>query len=421
MVSGTNLNQTLTNNQLATIQQLWRCLLWLPLFSTSILYIVACYYWQNLSLAAIYILVVTFFTLAPYIFSSIKRQSLHNCALILLKTTIVLSFLLNQIALAFILWLVSWLYFAHTMRSKCLRWGILDLGLLAIILPMSLLETGESTTIPTITSLTDGLLVVIAATLLLALIFALIAKIQWFKKHLFLYNQGLLSATIIHQLQQPLQYCYLELDDIVNQYQNQGPGFRQSSHQKNLLKRVQDINQQVALAINVMRCYQPLRDQSKQNKITTINNIVRQVLKIVSCQMEEKQVKVIVRADTNTGTTAHPCLLCQVLINLIINAVEAFPKPQPLVTKSETTRRMIKIALYQYQGGTSITITDNGPGIHQLNKLGLPPSLLNNNHYHLGLYLAKTIIETELAGSLKIKSQPGQGTTIKILLPNPNH
>ncbi len=102
-----------------------------------------------------------------------------------------------------------------------------------------------------------------------------------------------------------------------------------------------------------------------------------------------------------------------VLNNLISNCIRFhnFDQPEPFVKVSVKTSPVNAV----------ITIRDNGSGIHQKH---IPKvyemfyrATEKSTGSGIGLYIVKEIIE-KLEGKIKVKSQPGQGTTFVVELPN---
>ncbi len=105
--------------------------------------------------------------------------------------------------------------------------------------------------------------------------------------------------------------------------------------------------------------------------------------------------------------------LGQVILNLILNAVQALPENQ-------STTNSIEVATYEEAGQAIFRITDSGPGI--------PPQVLNHvfelfftTKPHglgtgLGLSIAHSIVR-QLGGTIEVQSALGEGTTFTVRLP----
>jgi two-component system, sensor histidine kinase RegB len=104
-----------------------------------------------------------------------------------------------------------------------------------------------------------------------------------------------------------------------------------------------------------------------------------------------------------------PHAVAQVLDNLLRNALEASPEDAP-------------VELYAAGDGEAVTlqVRDRGPGMDEaVRARATEPFFTTKEAGHgmgLGLFLAQTVVE-RLGGSLRLESQPGQGTTAVIRLP----
>jgi two-component system, LuxR family, sensor kinase FixL len=103
-----------------------------------------------------------------------------------------------------------------------------------------------------------------------------------------------------------------------------------------------------------------------------------------------------------------PAKLRQVFLNLVKNAMEAMEQGGEL---------LIRAAVEGDQA--IISIADNGPGIKSEDheKIFTPFFTTKRGGTGLGLSVTKKIIEDHPGGSLKLESQVGKGTTIRVLLP----
>ena len=106
---------------------------------------------------------------------------------------------------------------------------------------------------------------------------------------------------------------------------------------------------------------------------------------------------------------ADPLLIDQVIHSIIANAMEAIQRGGRIV---------IKGAMDKSQRYLSLSIQDDGPGMspEQLGMAFKPFHTTKTNGVGLGLPIAKRTIE-RFNGRIKIRSSPGGGTTVELLLP----
>ncbi len=152
----------------------------------------------------------------------------------------------------------------------------------------------------------------------------------------------------------------------------------------------------------------------REPKLEQINPkvLIEECLELIAAAASEKGVMAVADADPNhPAFPADPDGLHQVLMNLLINAMDAV----------EPTKGLIRVVCrYDSEAKQSIIeVIDNG--------VGIPPNLMNhmfelfhstkgNRGTGLGLAVAKKIVD-EHDGSISVRSKQGEGTTFTIRLP----
>lgn len=153
------------------------------------------------------------------------------------------------------------------------------------------------------------------------------------------------------------------------------------------------------------------------NKITTLNRqkvYIRELFanlnQLMQPTFEQKNIELdIILRETDLSIQADASLLEQVLINLIVNAIEAVKdQPEP------------KIALSAEHGPNKkvlIKVADNGPGIPEevLDKIFIPFFSTKKSGSGIGLSLCKQIVMLH-KGTLQVQSIEGKGTVFIITL-----
>jgi CheY-like chemotaxis protein/anti-sigma regulatory factor (Ser/Thr protein kinase) len=110
---------------------------------------------------------------------------------------------------------------------------------------------------------------------------------------------------------------------------------------------------------------------------------------------------------------AHRTKLIQVVVNLVINASQAF-------ADHHTSAHVIQIRAYGEGDDVVIEVSDNGPGMDEATKQrALEPFFTTKEPGQgsgLGLFLCNSIVES-LEGTIRIDSRLGEGTTVAVRLP----
>ncbi|MBX7116228.1 MAG: hybrid sensor histidine kinase/response regulator [Myxococcaceae bacterium] len=107
-----------------------------------------------------------------------------------------------------------------------------------------------------------------------------------------------------------------------------------------------------------------------------------------------------------------PAELCQVVINVLVNAVQA--------VKNLPNRRAVNLVAVEKAGGVEVSVTDTGVGIppalrERLGKQQITTKPIGEGT-GLGVMICKSIVE-RAGGRWQIESQEGQGTKVTFWLP----
>ncbi len=149
---------------------------------------------------------------------------------------------------------------------------------------------------------------------------------------------------------------------------------------------------------------------AKVNNIIDICIMFSVKTKSLPSSNNTKEVKVLKNFDDNIPTImADQLQLQQVLMNLLLNAIDAMPGGGTLTlnTACSIDKRSIKIE-----------IADSGEGISEkeMNKIFQPFFTTKSKGTGMGLAITRRIIE-EHGGSISVSSEYGRGTTFTIVLP----
>jgi signal transduction histidine kinase len=140
-----------------------------------------------------------------------------------------------------------------------------------------------------------------------------------------------------------------------------------------------------------------------------VADLVSDVLGLLKDQMGRLRIEVIVNINPEGITiNGDKNLLEQVLINLLKNSVEALEK---------SGNKRIEITCSVQNQKTRITVSDNGEGIPEENmeRIFIPFYTTREKGSGIGLSLSRQIIRMH-GGTLDIRSEPGQGTKVEIIL-----
>jgi two-component system, NtrC family, nitrogen regulation sensor histidine kinase NtrY len=147
------------------------------------------------------------------------------------------------------------------------------------------------------------------------------------------------------------------------------------------------------------------------NKITTLNlqrvhvrDIFESLLQLMQPTLEQKNIEIeTILKDTDISLEADTSLLEQVLINLVVNAIEA--------VKDHADPRIILTAYTTNNKKTVIKVADNGGGIpaELLDRIFIPFFSTKKSGSGIGLSLCKQIMMLH-KGNVQVQSAPNEGT-----------
>jgi two-component system, NtrC family, nitrogen regulation sensor histidine kinase NtrY len=148
------------------------------------------------------------------------------------------------------------------------------------------------------------------------------------------------------------------------------------------------------------------------NKITTLNlkqlyvrSLFENLHHLMQPTLEQKNIELeIILKDTDLQLEADASLLEQVLINLLVNAIEA--------VKEREEPRIILSAYTASNKKTIVKVTDNGTGMTEevMDKIFVPFFSTKKNGSGIGLSLCKQIMMLH-RGTMQVQSTEGEGTS----------
>lgn len=147
-----------------------------------------------------------------------------------------------------------------------------------------------------------------------------------------------------------------------------------------------------------------------------VSDVVRSSVKMIrpSADTAEVSIQVDVPEDDALLLTADRKATRQILLNLLSNAVKFSPRGAQVSVFAE-----------RYQSGVLLRVMDQGPGMSELEmaRIGRPYAQGKSGQESdargsgLGLSLVKTLAGLH-DGRLELQSEPGDGTTARVFLPN---
>jgi C4-dicarboxylate-specific signal transduction histidine kinase len=221
-------------------------------------------------------------------------------------------------------------------------------------------------------------------------------------------SMGALSAGIAHEINQPLSIMATWAEVAMREIREKLTG--DSEEALFALKRIDAALQRSGEIIRRMKDF--ARRSEPRVSTVDLTEAIDEVHLLLGHQLREAGVEISVEMDREIPPTfADRVQVHQVLVNLILNALEAMQTVDP-------QGRKVKIAAKVGEGELEVAVSDTGCGI--------PPDRLENvfDPFHstkaeglgLGLSICRSIIEWH-SGRIWAARNPDRGTTITFTLP----
>lgn len=210
---------------------------------------------------------------------------------------------------------------------------------------------------------------------------------------------GRLAASLAHEINNPLQAIHNCLHLVTNRPLT-------DDKKKYYLGLAQtEVERLITLVQRTLEFYRPSQGRASA---TDVNRLIENVLALSSKRLEHGRVQVRAQLQPDLQPiSAMPDQLTQVLLNLIINAVEAMPAGGALTIVSA-----------QRDGWLTIEVQDSGAGLtsDEATRIFEPFYTTKTDGTGLGLAVSYGIIQQH-GGRLEVNSAPGQGSIFTVLLP----
>jgi two-component system, NtrC family, sensor kinase len=212
-------------------------------------------------------------------------------------------------------------------------------------------------------------------------------------------TKGELAAGLAHEIRNPLAGIAGVMDII-------GRDLPSTSPAQDVLN---DVREEV-LRINriVTDLLETARPKPPQMQLADLNATAEHALMFAREQAKSKPIHFDFNKHVDLPPLQHdPAQIHQVLLNLILNAIQAIDGPG-----------IVTVIVSQHDSMATVEVRDTGPGIspETLNNIFRPFFTTKGHGTGLGLPLAKRIVEDH-SGQIKVASNPGRGCAFTVFLP----
>jgi two-component system NtrC family sensor kinase len=219
---------------------------------------------------------------------------------------------------------------------------------------------------------------------------------------------GTLVAGVAHELNNPLNNIMLTAALLLED--------RKNLSEEELREMIEDVIGETERSQRIVR---NLLDFARESEIKVkplhLGETVENAVRLVGNQVKMHKIRLEVEIGKDLPTIhGDSQMLCQVFVNLILNAVDVLPE-----------RGRIQVRAFQSdeKGYLAVEIADDGPGIpeHILPRIFEPffTTKTKGKGTGLGLSVSRGIIG-QLGGYIRVRSKVGEGTVFTVLLPTTN-
>jgi len=211
---------------------------------------------------------------------------------------------------------------------------------------------------------------------------------------------GHVSASLAHELKNPLASIKGAAEILADELPQGHPKHEFIDIMRSEISR---LNHSVEDVLSYCRGQQ----QENRNKQESVQKIIHHVVSLLEARFEEKSIDLIVRAELSDDFFVDEAAMIQVLMNIILNAIDAVEK-----------YGRIRVEVEQIETARFIKISDDGPGIDVAGAEDVFQSFVTfkEGGTGLGLSISKRIIES-LGGKIEIGTSPLGGALFSICLP----
>lgn len=212
---------------------------------------------------------------------------------------------------------------------------------------------------------------------------------------------GQLALGLVHEIRNPLSAIQMNMQMIRKKIEPTGTLRENFSI---VYEEIQRLNRLLNDVLDFARS-RPLRLQSVE-----LGEMIGRLRQLLSQRFEEQRIRVETRVDSPLHLVCDPEQLHQVLLNLVLNAIEAM--------EDLPGERRLVISACRSDVMAVIRVSDSGRGIPQdkCDRLFDPFFTTKVSGGGLGLSVLQTIVLRH-GGSVSVESEPGLGATFTVVLP----
>lgn len=212
---------------------------------------------------------------------------------------------------------------------------------------------------------------------------------------------GHLSTALFHDLAGNLSSISIDIESMRKKNKTQ------------VSKRIDENIQYIDNVVKRVKSQIQGKDAVETFNVTTS---IKDLVGVLSFNARQARTHIIFEAPSlNTYFTGNLTRFRQLIINLLSNAIEAYPKDPRAPVKD----RPVVISVVDSKNALKISVTDHGKGISRTHKQKIfdPFYTTKASGSGIGLFIVKQVTEADFGGTIHLQSNQKTGTTFTITLP----
>jgi PAS domain S-box-containing protein len=221
-------------------------------------------------------------------------------------------------------------------------------------------------------------------------------------------SMGTLAAGMAHEINNPLAFILANLEYSIRELRRDGT----SQDVVTALEEAREGGLRVREIVRDLKTFSRADDEGKEP--LDVNRVLRSALSLAA-----NEIRARARLDVELGKPPRVLgsehRLGQVLLNLLINAVQAIPEGRP-----EAHSVRAATGVYALDGRAMIEISDDGQGISPELRARIFDPFFTTKPVGVGTGLGLSIchgIVVAMGGEIAVESEVGRGSTFRVLLP----
>jgi len=220
---------------------------------------------------------------------------------------------------------------------------------------------------------------------------------------------GTLAASVAHEINNPLTYVLAYLDELGGALDAAGDGSA-VARAREALEPVKKGVQRIATITRDLRTFS--RPDDVRLEPIDPRAIVESVLKLLRKEVEAR-ARLMLTLEETRAVLGNEARLVQVVMNLVMNAIQALPQGAPL-------EHEISVTVREKGERAMIEVCDSGPGVKLEDRERIFDPFVTTKPIGvgtgLGLFVCRNVVRG-LDGEVEVGERPGGGASFRVFLP----